>query len=183
MEQSVIDRFRKIQAYAQRGEGNERANAEKLLNAMRKKHPGIDEAVAQKEAFERPGAFVVPEGPPPPGFWEAAFDAAGLMMGRTRPEDLFFKYMDALEYATAPVPGGTELVELTDEEAQRLVVQALTPKGGFTPLNGLRMRVDSNGNAGGLLQAYAANDHNKRLIAKHFGQMMAGLMYRMLSRR
>lgn len=183
MEQSIIDRYRKIKAYAERGEGNERNNAEKLLAAMRAKHPGIDDAVKQKEAFERPGMFVVPEGPPPPGFWEAAFDAAGVMMGRTRPEDMFFKYMDALEQATAPVPGGTQLVELTDEEAARLVREALSPKGGFTPLNGLRMRVDSKGNAGGLLQAYAHNEHNRRLIAKHFGQMMGGLMYQLLSRR
>lgn len=178
----AIDKYRKILAYAERGEGGERNNANRLLESMRSKYPGIEQAVAQKQAFEQPGSFIVPDGPPPPGFWEAAFDAAGLVMGRARPEDLLFKYMDILEHATSPVPGGSELAQLSDAQAKQLVMETFLPRAGRTPFNGLKVKVDTVGNAGGYLVAYAEDEQNRRLIAKHFGLMMQGLMYQLLGR-
>ena len=178
----AIKKYRKILAYAQRGEGGEKDNAQRLLEALEKKHPGIGEAVAQREAFERPGTFVVPDGPPPPGFWEAAFDAAGLVMGKARPEDLLYKYMDILEHATSPIPGGMELAQLTDEEAKQLVIETFIHRAGRTPFNGLKVKVDTRGNGGGYLIAYAEDEANRRLLAKHFGGMMQVLMYQLLGR-
>ena len=172
----VIAKYRKVKAYAERGEGNERQNARRIMESLEAKYPGLGRAAAAREAFERPGSFVVPEGPPPPGFWEACFDAAGLFMGRSRPEDLLYKYMEAFENASSEVPPGTELVELTDQEAKRLVIATFQTQVSKTPFGALRLKVETPANTASILKAYSYSEHNRRLIARHFGAMMNEFM-------
>ena len=76
--------------------------------------------------------------------------------------------------------GGTELVELTDEQAKQLVINAFSPAAGQTPFGGIRLRVDTSGNGGPLIRAYSTSEHNRRMIARHFGAMMMDLMYQIL---
>ena len=53
---ATVDRYRAVLAHAERGEGNEKENAKRLLAKMRQQYPGID-AVVDVEAVPSPGGW------------------------------------------------------------------------------------------------------------------------------
>lgn len=169
--ESVVERYRKVLAMAERGEAGEQANAQRIVAKLEAEYPGI-RVVALGGKRQR-GTFVVPEGEPTPSVWEAAVDAANVAMGATDPWAMFDKYRQAWESATASLPPGTQLAELTDEEARELVVRSFRVQAIRGPLGTLRFRVDTPASVVSLLRGYSASEANREAICEAFGQLMS----------
>jgi hypothetical protein len=68
MDEKILDRYRKVKALAEKGADGEKVAAQKILERMQRKHPGIDRA-ASAEPVVAPDPFPGSDPRAPGGAW------------------------------------------------------------------------------------------------------------------
>lgn len=171
IDDKVLERYLKVRTLWERTDGNEKANAARVMASMQNTYPGIDQAAPGSPASKR-----VPQDPGP-SWQQAMADAVGVVAGFTSPMDVIHKYaqyIDGIEdYAPAPGFEGDPVELLT--QFSRVSVR--------DSFRGLRVSLEIDPEIAAILDDFVRSpqgDPEISRLAHRAGEMVARKFYGML---
>jgi|TARA_R110000824_G_scaffold105425_7_gene249567 hypothetical protein len=154
-DEKVLERYLKVRTLWERTEGNEKANAARVMAALQSNYPGIDQ-YAQSSA-SKPKVEQMAD----PTWTQAMADAVGILAGFTSPFDVLNRYAPFIDAAGQPSVPQLQ----TPDEAVKFLSQ-FARVGVRDSVRGLRVQLDLDPETASILDDYLASRPSDEAVAK-----------------
>ena len=154
-EDKVMERYLKVKTLWERAEGNEKANAARVMAALQSNYPGIDQYAQTSSAKPRVEQMATPT------WTQAMADAVGILAGFTSPFDVLNRYAPYID--EVGIPSGPQLQ--TPDEAVEFLSQ-FARVGVRDSVRGLRLQLDLDPQTAAVLDEYLASHPPDEALAK-----------------
>jgi hypothetical protein len=154
-EDKVLQRYLKVKTLWERAEGNEKANAARVMGVLQNNYPGIDQHAQSSSSNPNVEQMETPT------WTQAMADAVGILAGFTSPFDVLNRYAPFIdEVGPAPIPKLQ-----TPDEAIRFFSQ-FARVGVRDSVRGLRIQLDLDPETAAIVDDYLASQPPDEVVAK-----------------
>ena len=172
IDDKILERYLKVKTLWERAEGNEKANAAKVMGSMQNAYPGIEQWATGSDAAQR-----VPT-EPGPSWTQAMADAVSVLSGYSNPWDVIHKYAPYIDGigngAPQPEHHYTDPVDLLSQFARVDVRDSV---------RGLRLSINLDAEVASIIDEYVSRGATERDLARlahRAGDMVGRRMFQLL---
>jgi hypothetical protein len=155
IDDKILERYLKVKTLWERTNGNEKANAARVMAALQSNYPGIDQwaqGCSSKLQVEQMAT---------PSWTQAMADAVGILAGFTNPFDVINRYAPFIDEAGE----GASSKAQTPEEAAQLISD-FGRVGVRDSVRGLRLHLDIDAQTAALIDDYLGSGPPDEALAK-----------------
>ena len=172
IDDKIIERYIKVKTLWERAEGNEKANAAKVMGSMQNAYPGIEQKATGSEAANR-----VPNDPGP-SWTQAMADAVSVLSGYSNPWDVINKYAPYID----GIPNGANDFEQQFSDPVDLLSHFASVDVRDS-VRGLRVSLNLDADVAAIIDDYAAQgatDRDLARLAHRAGDLVGRRMFELL---
>lgn len=172
IDEKILERYLKVKTLWERAEGNEKANAAKVMGSMQNAYPGIEQWASGSDVAQK-----VPSDPGP-SWTQAMADAVSVLSGITNPWDVINKY--------APYIDGIDERLNSSRNLNSHPVELVSLFGKVDvrdSVRGLRLALNLDPEVAGIIDEFVSNGATERdlaEIAHRAGDLVGRRMFQLL---